>query len=217
MPDTGRPEVAYVYEDGAHEVRDISAPLTGKVANKTIRLCQKILKKETEVKYQPTQTHEVANPGQVYQNLGLAAGEKPLVRGTVQDVRPGFRIKEYVWNPEKRRWEALQTPVSIIVSALPPQKRYTNADIGAGLTGQARKTARRRAFQKLSALYRELLAYFNMPEWATKTGENCYMARDYLLDRIQRLIDRLWGSYKYWDYYDKLTEIVTESQSLCRW
>ena len=84
------------------------------------------------------------------------------------------------------------------------------------MAGQARKTARRRAFQNLAKLHDDLREYLNLPEWPTRLRDGGYVSRAYLLDTVQNLVDRLWGTQAYWKYRQALDQIVAESQMPCR-
>ncbi|WP_027717431.1 hypothetical protein [Desulfovirgula thermocuniculi] len=219
--DTACPEVVWMGENGEYEVRDVAARPRGKEVQETLHLCREawleLRREEAAASALPEtagalleilglvediETDALSETaGALQQILGLMAGEKA--------VKEGFPDA-----PKKKREEEKPGPLSVITGALPPLKRYTPADIGAGLTGRARKTARRRAFQKLAAMYEELHAYFNLPHWSVKIGDR-YVSRDYLLDTVQNLIDRFWKTdpTRYWEYRHRLDGIVIESQA----
>jgi hypothetical protein len=213
LPDTARPEVAWTNGDKKYEVRDIAERPRGREIPETRRLCREAFE-EFECKLRGENAAESAEnlpntAGALMQTLGLAAGEKPVKCG--YPVSPGKR------KPGCER----PGPLTIITGAFPPQRRYAPADVGAGLTRQARKTARRRAFQRLAKLHDDLRRCLDLPEWPTeiktkKRQGNQYVNRAYLIDEIQNLIDRLWGSQAYWEYRQLLEEIVAESQVPCR-
>lgn len=212
LPDTARPEVAWAENDTVYEVKDIADKTRGKYAYETISTCREILRREMERPDDRT-VAEVATAGELCQVLRLdpSRGEKPKTVGYSSAQR------------KKQRLEEKPGPLTVIENAFPRIRIFHDKDIGLGLHGQARKSARRRAFQKLSELYAELRERFGLPRWGTKIDFNneIYVKREYLLESIQGLIHRLlWGSpefWKYWrKYYCQLEEIVMESQSPIR-
>ncbi|AEG15205.1 hypothetical protein Desku_1625 [Desulfofundulus kuznetsovii DSM 6115] len=203
MPDTARPEVVWVEYSGKYEVADAADKLRGKYAQETVRTCQRVLRQELKRPDSRT-VAEVATAGELCQILQLdpEKGEKPVTVG--YPTPPRQRLK--------RRPEEKPGPLTVIQGALPPIRRYSDQDIGKGLTGQARKTARRRAFKEISEIYSELRDYFYLPKWGVKIHDR-YVTRSYLLDVVQNLIDRLWGTPMYWKYRRRLEAIVQESQA----
>lgn len=197
LPDTARPEVVWVDENGnKYEVRDIAERPRGRELPETRRLCREAFEELMCGKNDSEPEKTASTAGVMMQTLGLAAGDKPVKEG---------------YPASSREKKPIRKKLPITISAFPPCRRYTPADVGAGLRGQARKTARRRAFQKLAELHDKLRDYLGLPIWSTKVCHG-YVNRAYLLCTVQSLIDRLWGSQLYWEYRQMLEEIVAESQ-----
>jgi len=203
LPGSVRPQL--VNRDGKIDVLiDLAEDPQGDHVKETEDRCWAAAKKACAASRMPGLLAGIGY-GEMAQALRLGEGERPLFRGQT--------------TPTPRQKSKPQAgPVSTIIGALPPIPSFRPADIGAGLTGQARKNARQRAFRELSELWRELREYFGMPLWGAKVGEGRYMNRWDLLEQINNLIWQLWeGSESFneifWKYRIRLEDIVTQSQS----
>jgi hypothetical protein len=198
LPGSARPEICWL-EGARRETKDISARLTGPKADETMRACWHAAR---EAARESSSSPSTVGYGEMAEALRLRDGERPAITGrTLTDTRPMHRLADNQ-----------KSPVAVIEGALPPLRRFTPNDVALGLSGQARKSARRRAFKELEAIWIELRACFDLPTWTTRVGGQ-YMDRWQLMKEIHFLMWRFWDTPKFWQYYRKIGNIISRSQS----